>query len=230
MRSEGWSMSNNTYPFYLMVGCVPCCLLSDNDLHNPFQIRRVSTFTIEVKSLAYMWGMIETVTRGLYRWQLTSCLDGTTKVWVLYKTILSSCASILLVLNVAAKHWCLFKVGDDSNSCRLASSKTCNRINIGTILLVNHMPMGWTDQINSKVHQLYNSYQFTIYVYLQVMLRKLGKKLVLKVCFKVKAVDHIGKCLGHCWYIRRMQYFRCASFNFSTLWQSWTTKLMLTLA
>ena len=63
MKFEGWSMSNNTYPFYLTVGCVSCCLLSDNDHHN--QIRRVSTFTIGVRLLAYTWDMIEIVTRGL---------------------------------------------------------------------------------------------------------------------------------------------------------------------
>ena len=65
MRFEGWSRSNNTYPFYLIVGCVPCCLFSNNDFHNSLHIRRISTFTIGVRPLAYTWGMIETVTRGL---------------------------------------------------------------------------------------------------------------------------------------------------------------------
>ena len=37
-------LSKNTYPFYLII--VFLGFFSDNDIHNPPEIRRVSTFTI----------------------------------------------------------------------------------------------------------------------------------------------------------------------------------------
>ena len=88
----------------------------------------------------------------------------------------------ITALNDDRRHWYLCKVGNDINNCGLASSKTYNRIKSGTILIGKPHAHGhclWTCQMKSKLH---NSYQFThACMYLQSMLRKLGKKLVWQI-------------------------------------------------